>query len=59
MTTSPDGQPVTITDRLHEIRARYVPSHSVTHAITASATELTAAVHRVQARLDTARTNQQ
>jgi hypothetical protein len=28
-------------------------------AITASATELTAAVHRVQARLDAARTNQQ
>jgi hypothetical protein len=55
MTTSPDGLPVTISDRLAEIRDRYGPGHIVTDTIAASTADLTAAVHRIQARLTAAR----
>lgn len=33
MTTSPDGQRVPVTDRLHEIHSRYGPSHMVSRSI--------------------------
>lgn len=51
MTTSPDGQPVPVSQRLAEIRARYGPGHTVTCAITKSAPQITTAVHRVTSRL--------
>jgi hypothetical protein len=51
MTTGPDGQAMTVTDRLAEIRARYGPGHPVTRAITRSAPDITAAAERTAARL--------
>ena len=51
MTTSPDGQPVPVGQRLAEICARYGPGHPVTRAITRSAPRITAAVDRVSSRL--------
>jgi hypothetical protein len=51
MTTSPDGQPVPVENRLAEICARYGPGHTVTRATTKSAPEITAAVRRVCDRL--------
>lgn len=51
MTTSPDGQPVKVGDRLKEIRQRYGPGDAVTRAITRSAPTLEAAVRRVEDRL--------
>jgi len=51
MTTSPDGQPVGVGDRLAEIRQRYGPGDAVTRAIARSAPTLEAAVRRVEDRL--------
>jgi hypothetical protein len=51
MTTGPDGQRMTIEQRLADIRARYGPSHPVTHALRRSAPELLAATARVTRRL--------
>ena len=51
MTTSPDGQPLPIAQRLAEIRARYGPDHLVSRTIARSEPELTRAVTRVAGRL--------
>ena len=51
MTTGPDGQRLTVDQRLAEILARYGPDHPVSHAITASTPQITAAVARVSARI--------
>jgi hypothetical protein len=51
MTTGPDGQAMTLEQRISEIIARYGPGHIVTHVITKSAPSLTAAVSRVTRRL--------
>jgi hypothetical protein len=51
MTTGPDGQRLTVDQRLADIRARYGPSHPVTRAIARSAPQLTAATHRVARKL--------
>jgi hypothetical protein len=53
MTTGPDGQHMTVEQRLAEIRARYAPSHPVTRAIARSAPQLTAAVSCVASKLST------
>ena len=47
MTTGPDGQHMTIEQRLADIRGRYGPEHLVTRALARSAPQLTAAVDRV------------
>jgi phosphoglycolate phosphatase len=57
LTTGPDGEPVTLAQRLAEITARYGPDHLVTRAITAAGPELDAAVQRTQQRLDLAGTS--
>lgn len=51
MTTSPDGEPVPVGQRLAEIRARYGPGHTVTRSITTSEPQIIMAVHRVPNRL--------
>ena len=51
MTTGPDGQRMTIEQRLADIRARYGPAHPVTRALQRSAPHLTAATNRVARRL--------
>jgi hypothetical protein len=51
MTTSPDGQRITIEQRLADIRARYGPAHPVTQALRRSAPELVAATARVTRKL--------
>ncbi len=51
MTTSPDGRPTAVSDRLAEIRQRYGPGDAVTRAITRSTPTLEAAVQRVEAKL--------
>jgi hypothetical protein len=52
MTTGPDGQRLTVGQRLAEILSRYGPSHTVSHAITASTPQITAAVVRVKAQFN-------
>jgi len=52
MTTGPDGQDMPVARRLAEITERYGPDDLVSHAITRSAPELTAAVERVTLKLD-------
>jgi hypothetical protein len=52
MTTGPDGQRLTVDQRLAEIYARYGPDDLVTVAITRSAPELIASVTRIAVRLD-------
>jgi hypothetical protein len=47
MTTGPYGQPMSVEQRLADIRGRYGPEHLVTRALTRSAPQLTAAVGRV------------
>jgi HD domain len=47
MTTGPDGQRMTVEQRLADIRGRYGPEHPVTRALGWSAPQLTAAVERV------------
>lgn len=54
LTTGPDGEPVTLAQRLAEITARYGPDHLVTRAITAAVPELNTAVERTRQRLDLA-----
>jgi phosphoglycolate phosphatase len=54
LTTGPDGQPVTPTQRLTEITSRYGRDHLVTRAITAARPDLDAAVERTRHRLDLA-----
>lgn len=51
MTTGPDGQHMAIRDRFAEIQRRYGPGHIVSRALAASASEITAAVSRVERRL--------
>ena len=51
MTTGPDGQHMTVEQRLAEIRSRYGPSHPVTRALARSEPQLTAAVNRVTRKL--------
>lgn len=48
MTTGPTGLPVTFDDRLVEICERYGPNHTVPRAISASASEIRAAIGRVE-----------
>lgn len=48
MTTGPDGQPMTFTDRMNEVRARYGPAHYVVRALDAGMAQREAAVTRVQ-----------
>jgi putative nucleotidyltransferase with HDIG domain len=51
MTTGPDGQRMSIDQRLADIRGRYGPEHPVTRALAWSAPHLTAAAGRVTHRL--------
>jgi hypothetical protein len=48
--TSPDGDPVTVTERLAEIRQRYPDDHVVRHALDTAEPALLAIVRRVEAR---------
>ncbi len=52
MTTGPDGHRLTVDERLAEILARYGPDHTVSHAITASTPQITAAVAHVTERIE-------
>jgi phosphoglycolate phosphatase len=54
LTTGPQGEPVTLAQRLAEITSRYGPGHLVTRAITAAGPDLEAAVERTRRRLDVA-----
>jgi hypothetical protein len=51
MTTGPQGQPMTVGQRLAEIRDRYGPDHVVTRALARSAPDLAASVARVTRKL--------
>jgi hypothetical protein len=51
ITTGPDGQRMTVQQRLADIRARYGPSHPVTRALRRSAPELSAATSRIARKL--------
>lgn len=51
-TTGPDGEPLSVTERLYEIRARYGPGHVVTRFSEIAEGDLRAAVDRVAARID-------
>jgi hypothetical protein len=51
MTTSPDGDPLTVHDRLAEIGTRYGPGHLVTRSIGRSSPALVTATTRVQRRM--------
>lgn len=51
MTTGPDGQPMTIEQRLADIRDRYGPEHLVTRALASSAPQLTEAAGRISRKL--------
>jgi len=51
LTTSPDGDAVSVRDRIAEIKERYGPGHILTQFITDGAPELLAAVERTQRRL--------
>ena len=52
LTTGPDGETVTVEDRIAEILERYGPDHVVHESIRQVATDLIAAVRSVEARLD-------
>jgi HD domain len=52
MTTTPDGKPTTLDERLKEIKTRYGPDHLVAQSISRSTPELTAAVDRTCRRMD-------
>jgi hypothetical protein len=52
MTTSPDGNLLTVHDRLAEIGMRYGPGHVVTRSIGRSSPALVTAAARVQLRMD-------
>jgi HD superfamily phosphodiesterase len=51
MTTGPDGQRMSVEQRLDEIRSRYAPNHPVSRTLAYTAPELTRAVRRVKRRL--------
>jgi HD domain len=51
MTTGPDGQHMTVEQRLADIRSRYGPSHPVTRALARSEPQLAAAADRVARKL--------
>jgi len=51
ITTSPDGTPLTVHDRLTEIGTRYGPGHVVTRSVARSRPCLLVAAARVQARM--------
>jgi hypothetical protein len=51
LTTGPDGQRMTIEERLTDIRARYGPADLVTRALARSAPQMEAATSRVARRL--------
>jgi hypothetical protein len=51
MLTGPDGQQLSVEQRLAEIRARYGPDDPVSRALVRSAPELTSAVMRVRRKL--------
>lgn len=51
LTTSPDGEPVGAAERIGEIKERYGPGDIVTRFITEGASELLAAVERIERRL--------
>jgi hypothetical protein len=53
MTTGPQGQRMTVEQRLTEIGHRYGPDHVVSRALARSAPELAAAVVRVTRKLAT------
>ncbi|WP_204045111.1 HD domain-containing protein [Acrocarpospora phusangensis] len=54
MTTSPDGLPLTVTERLAEIRARYGPEDAVTWTINRAEPCILSAVRAVESRLTSA-----
>lgn len=54
ITTSPDGEPVSATDRIEEIKRRYGSEHLVTRFITLATPGLSAAVSRTEQLLGTA-----
>ncbi len=51
MTTSPDGNPLTVHDRLAEIGTRYGPGHVVTRSIGRSSPALVMSTARIQRRM--------
>ncbi len=51
LTTGPDGQTMSVSERLAEIYARYGPDHPATRSMTRSAPELLAAADRTLARV--------
>ncbi|WP_066361063.1 HD domain-containing protein [Herbidospora mongoliensis] len=51
MTTSPDGVPLTVVDRLAEIRSRYGPDDAVTWSINQAEPHILRAVQSVEAKL--------
>ncbi|MCG5215441.1 phosphohydrolase [Streptosporangium sp. KLBMP 9127] len=51
MTTSPDGLPLEVGDRLAEIHSRYGPEHLVSRSISNATPCITSAVHAVQSAL--------
>jgi putative nucleotidyltransferase with HDIG domain len=51
LTTSPDGDQVSVRDRIAEIKERYGPGHVVTQFITDGTPELLGAVERTERRL--------
>jgi sirohydrochlorin ferrochelatase len=51
MTTTPDGTPTNVADRIAEIQQRYGPDEVVSRFIVAARPELEAAVERTEARL--------
>lgn len=51
MTTTPDGRPTNVVDRIAEIQARYGPEHLVSIFICQARLELVAAVDRTEERL--------
>ena len=57
LTTSPDGEPVSVRERIAEIKERYGPGDIVTRFITEGASELLAAVERTECRLAGERAN--
>jgi hypothetical protein len=57
MTTSPNGDELTVEERLSEILSRYGDGHLVTRSITTSSPHLIEAVHRVQDALIALTTN--
>jgi putative nucleotidyltransferase with HDIG domain len=54
MTTGPAGEPLTVSERLNEIRSRYGPNHVVTRFVDRAEDEIVAAVRRTEERLEKA-----